>query len=44
VLRPGAAHGNYQFGEGEHVVFTGSIVPKTLTLFLKQSTKAGHAL
>jgi len=28
-----------QFGEGEHVVFAGGIVPKTLALFLKQSTK-----
>jgi hypothetical protein len=28
-----------QFGEGEHGVFAGDIVPKTLTLFLKQSTK-----
>jgi len=27
-----------QFGEGEHVVFAGDIVPKTLALFLKQST------
>ena len=28
-----------QFGEGEHVVFAGDSVPKTLALFLKQSTK-----
>ena len=28
-----------QFGEGEHVVFAGGIVSKTLALFLKQSTK-----
>jgi len=28
-----------QFGEGEHGVFAGGIVLKTLTLFLKQSTK-----
>ena len=28
-----------QFGEGEHVVFAGDIVPKTAALFLKQSTK-----
>jgi hypothetical protein len=28
-----------QFGEGDHGVFAGGIVPKTLTLFLKQSTK-----
>jgi len=28
-----------QFGAGKHVVFTGDIVPKTLTLFLKRSTK-----
>jgi hypothetical protein len=28
-----------QFGEGEHVVFAGGIVPKTLALFLQQSTK-----
>jgi len=28
-----------QFGAGEHVVFTGDIVPKTLTLFLKWSPK-----
>jgi hypothetical protein len=40
VLRPGAAHGELprQFGEGGHVVFAGDIVPKTLALFLKQST------
>ena len=30
-----------QFGEGEHIVFAGDIVPKTLELFLKQSTKPG---
>jgi hypothetical protein len=30
-----------QLGEGKHVVFAGDIVPKTLALFLKQSTKAG---
>jgi hypothetical protein len=30
-----------QFGEGKHVVFAGDIVPKTLALFLQQSTKAG---
>ena len=28
-----------QFGVGEHVVFTGDIVPKTLTLFLKWSSE-----
>ena len=27
-----------QFGEGGHAVFAGDIVPKTLELFLKQST------
>jgi len=27
-----------QFGEGEHGVFAGDIVPKTLTLLLKRST------
>ena len=29
-----------QFGEGEHGIFTGDIVPKILTLCLKWSTKA----
>jgi hypothetical protein len=29
-----------QFGEGESVVFAGDMVSKTLTLFLKRSTKA----
>ena len=29
-----------QFGEGEYVVFAGGIVPETLTLFLKRSTKS----
>ena len=28
-----------QFGEGEHVVFAGNMVPKTLASFLKRSTK-----
>ena len=28
-----------QFGEGEHGVFAGDTVPKTLALWLKQSTK-----
>jgi hypothetical protein len=28
-----------QFGEGEHIVFAGDTVPKTLALFLQQSTK-----
>ena len=28
-----------QFGEGESVVFTSDMVPKTRTLFLKRSTK-----
>ena len=28
-----------QFGAGEQVVFAGDMVPKTLELFLKQSTK-----
>jgi hypothetical protein len=28
-----------QFGEGEHVVFAGNIIPKTLALCLKRSTK-----
>jgi hypothetical protein len=39
VLRTAsAAHGKCQFGEGEHGVFASDIVPKTLALFLKQST------
>ena len=29
-----------QFGEGESVVFTSDMVPKTRTLFLKQSPKS----
>jgi len=33
-----------QFGEGEHVVFAGDIVPKTLELFLQQSTKHSNML
>ena len=33
-----------QFGEGEHVVFAGNIVPKTLALFLQRSTKPGRVM
>jgi hypothetical protein len=29
-----------QFGEGEHGVYAGDIVPQTLELFLQRSTKA----
>ncbi len=36
-----AAPRKCQFGEGEHAVFAGDTVPKTLALFLKQSTKFG---
>ena len=36
-----APHIPRQLGAGEHVVFTGAIVPKTLTLFLQRSTKYG---
>jgi hypothetical protein len=39
VLRTAsAAHRKCQFGEGDHGVFAGNIVPKTLALLLKQST------
>jgi len=45
VLRTAsAAHGKCQFGEGEHGVFAGDIVPETLALLLKQSTKCGARL
>ena len=39
-----AAHGSYprQFGEGEHGVLAGGIVPKTLALLLQQSTQLGQ--